>query len=48
MEREKRWSDTDKRYFMQEALLLIEKMVRRNAPYSDIKALFENYTFSAY
>lgn len=47
-EREKEWSVTDRKYFMQEALSVVERMVRREAPYGDIRVLFDNYRFDAY
>jgi predicted ABC-type ATPase len=47
-EREKEWSVTDKKYFMQEALSVVEKMVRRKAQHENIQVLFDNYSFASY
>ena len=47
-ERDKQWSDEDKHYFMQAALLLAEKMVKRNASMDELRELFHYYNFSDY
>jgi len=47
-ERDKKWSDEDKQYFMQRALLLAETMVRRKASMDELRELFHYYRFSDY